>query len=557
MGENRLKIIGGLCMQLTTNGIANRLDWEKQGINLFSFDRDSVTTQTKQSPVWVHFGAGNIFRALPAMVCQRLLESGDMNTGIIVAEGFDYEIIDKVNIPHNNLSVLVTLKSDGNIEKTVVGSVVDSLKLDAGHTDFIRLKEIFASPSLQMTSFTITEKGYKLADSSSDFYPDVKYDIETGYSSPKSYIGKVAALCYHRFITGAHPISLVSMDNCSHNGTMLFNAIHTFAKEWAERGLVDKSFLDYICNPEKVAFPWSMIDKITPRPDTSVQLMLEKSGLENTAPIVTSKNTFVSIFVNAEETEYLVIEDAFPNGRPPLEKGGIILTQKETVDKVEKMKVCTCLNPLHTSISIFGRLLGYKKISECMEDSSLLSLIKQIGYVEGLPVVVDPKILSPKQFIDTVVNIRLTNPFIPDTPERILTDTSQKIPVRFGETIKAYISRSLNVNELEGISITLAGWCRYLLGIDDNGNKFELSPDPLFDDILPLLSDVKLETNYSIADIHKILSPILSNKIIFAIDLYEAGLGETVERHFKKMVKSYGAISEILSQYMKKWESGV
>ena len=73
--------------------------------------------------------------------------------------------------------------------------------------------------------------------------------------------------------------------------------------------------------------------------------LLKKDGLENLDPVITSKKTYVAPFVNAEESQYLVIEDSFPNGRPSLEKGGFIFTDRKTVDKVEKMKVCTCLNP--------------------------------------------------------------------------------------------------------------------------------------------------------------------------------------------------------------------
>ncbi len=68
-----------------------------------------------------------------------------------------------------------------------------------------------------------------------------------------------------------------------------------------------------------------MIDKITPRPDASVEKILNDDGIEGLDPIITSKNTYVAPFVNAEECEYLVIEDAFPNGRPELEKGGVML----------------------------------------------------------------------------------------------------------------------------------------------------------------------------------------------------------------------------------------
>ena len=149
-----------------------------------------------------------------------------------------------------------------------------------------------------------------------------------------------------------------------------------YAKAWTENGKADKGFLEYIENPAHVSFPWSMIDKITPRPDDSVKKMLEEAGFTDTESIVTSKNTYVAPFVNAEEAEYLVIEDAFPNGRPLLEKAGVMFTARDTVEKVERMKVCTCLNPLHTTLAVYGCLLGYTKISEEMKDADLVKLVE-------------------------------------------------------------------------------------------------------------------------------------------------------------------------------------
>ena len=181
-----------------------------------------------------------------------------------------------------------------------------------------------------------------------------------------------------------------------------------------------------------------MIDKITPRPDLGVKDMLEKSRVESMDIITTTKNTYIAPFVNAEEPEYLVIENLFPNGRPPLEEGGVIFTDRETVDKVEKMKVCTCLNPLHTALAIYGCLLGYTAIYEEMKDEQLKKMVEIIGYEEGLPVVINPGIIDPKAFLQEVLEVRLPNPFVPDTPQRIATDTSQKLAIRFGETIKAY-----------------------------------------------------------------------------------------------------------------------
>jgi fructuronate reductase len=504
---------------------------------------------TKSEPIWVHFGAGNIFRAFPAALQQKLLNQGISRKGIIVVEGYDYEIIDRMYRPHDNLSLLVTLKADGSIDKTVIGSLAESLKADSGNeTDFSRLKEIFRAKSLEIVSFTITEKGYSLIRGNGEVLPDVEKDFAEGPVKPNSYIGKIVALCYERYTHGAYPIALVSLDNCSHNGSKLYDAVHAFAVKWTENGRVDQGFLAYIENPKQVSFTWSMIDKITPRPDESVKAMLEKTGFEDTESEITAKQTYVAPFVNAEETQYLVIEDNFPNGRPPLEKAGVIFTDRATVDKVEKMKVCTCLNPLHTALAIYGCLLGYKKISEEMKDADLAKLVEIIGYRESLPVVVDPGIISPKSFIDEVLKARIPNPFMPDTPQRIATDTSQKLPIRFGETIKAYLSSDkLDVKQLKLIPLVLAGWCRYLLGVDDEGNAFDVSPDPMYDTLSQELSGIKLGQKVSY---HEVLQTILSNETVFGVDLYKAGLGDIVENDFTELMAGPGAVRETLKRHL-------
>lgn len=535
-------------MKLNKAGLENRTQWEEAGYQLPMFDRQKVKEATREKPFWIHFGAGNIFRAFQANVMQTLLNAGVMGRGLVVAEGFDYEIIEKMNRPHDDYSILVTLKADGNIEKTVVGSVAESCILDSGNDkEFGRLKEIFRKESLQMASFTITEKGYSLADGKGETLPAVMADFTAGPQRPVSYMGKVTALLYARFLDGEKPIAMVSMDNCSHNGDKLFSAISAFAQKWTENGKAKEGFLAYIHNKEKVSFPWSMIDKITPRPDAGVEKILNKDEIEELQPVITSKNTYVAPFVNAEECEYLVIEDVFPNGRPQLERGGLIFTDRETVDNVEKMKVCTCLNPLHTALAIFGCLLGYTKISDEMEDKQLKKMIEVIGYEEGLPVVVDPGVLNPKEFIDTVLNVRLPNPFMPDTPQRIATDTSQKLAIRFGETIKAYRdSKQRNVADLKMIPLVFAGWLRYLMAVDDKGNVFELSPDPLLDTVCPHVADIKLG---EACDVGCKLKPILENENIFGVNLYEVGMAETVCCYFEELTAGQGAVRSVLEKY--------
>ena len=119
---------------------------------------------------------------------------------------------------------------------------------------------------------------------------------------------------------------------------------------------MEAEFVAYLEDETKVAFPWSMIDKITPRPASEVQAALEASGLTDMAPIVTSRNTYIAPYVNAETPEYLVIEDKFPNGRPALEAAGVYMTDRDTVNNTERMKVTTCLNPLHTALAVYGCL---------------------------------------------------------------------------------------------------------------------------------------------------------------------------------------------------------
>jgi fructuronate reductase len=276
--------------------------------------------------------------------------------------------------------------------------------------------------------------------------------------------------------------------------------------------------------------------------------MLTASGLEDMQGLVTEKNTYVAPFVNAEETQYLAVEDVFPNNRPALEKTGVLFADKQTVDKVEKMKVGTCLNPLHTALAVFGCLLGYKRISDEMKDTDLVKLIEGIGYREGLPVVIDPGIIKPREFIDQVIKVRLPNPFMPDTPQRIAMDSSQKIPVRFGGTLRAYRESGKNLGELKLIPLVFAGWLRYLLGIDDQGKPFEVSPDPLYENLKAGLSGITLGQTGPEQALHGKLQPILCNPSLFGLDLYEAGLGERVEEHFAHMIAGPGAVRKVLSR---------
>ncbi|MDD3832843.1 MAG: mannitol dehydrogenase family protein [Oscillospiraceae bacterium] len=536
-------------LTLNKDSLANKKDWGATGVALPQFDIDKMRLQTKSEPIWVHIGSGNIFRGFIAALQHELLDIGKANTGIVAVEVYDEEIIQKIYKPHDDLSLLVLLNPDGTTDKRIIAGVGESLiGSPENKNDWERLKSIFTCPSLQMVSFTITEKGYSLKTLDGDYLPDVKYDLMKGPSSPRNTMSKALALAYERFKAGGCPIAFVSMDNCSNNGDILRNAMLDIATHWVENNLVEPSFFDYISNLEKVSFPWTMIDKITPRPSEIIRDDLEKTGVAGMDIICTDKKTYIAPFVNAETPQYLVIEDSFPNRRPTLELGGAIFTTRENVKNAERMKVTTCLNPLHTALAIFGCLLGYRLIADEMRDARLHKLVEKIGYNEGMPVVVDPIIIDPMEFIKEVIEKRLPNPFIPDTPQRIATDTSQKIPIRFGETLKFYLNHDeLDIKSLRFIPLVLAGWCRYLMAVDDNGDEMPLSSDPMLEELQQNFITVKLGQP---ATAEGALKPILSSKKLFGLDLYEAGLGEQIEDYFKQMIAGKNAVNETLNKYL-------
>lgn len=178
------------------------------------------------------------------------------------------------------------------------------------------------------------------------------------------------------------------------------------------------------------------------------------------------------------------------------------------------------------------------------EEPVIENMVEVIGYKEGLPVVVNPGILDPKKFIDEVVNVRIPNPFLPDSPQRIATDTSQKLSIRFGETIKAYeASPDLHTEDLKLIPLVYAGWLRYLMGIDDEGREFTPSSDPLLEEARQYVADYEL--SFSPKDLSK-LDALLANEKIFGVNLHAIGMDTLVKQYFAELSSGVGAVAAAL-----------
>ena len=537
-------------MKLTLEGIKNTASFQKAGILLPGYDVAAVSKKAKQAPRWAHFGIGNIFRIFIGGIADGLLEAGVLDRGLTCIETFDYDVVDKIYTPYDNLGLSVILHADGTRTYKVLGSMAEAVKAQSSDpAHWARLKEVFRNKELQLISFTITEKGYALAGSDGIYFPFIQSDIDNGPEKATSAMAVLTAMLYVRYQDSRTPIALVSMDNCSHNGDLLRHSVLTMAREWQKKGYVTEDFLTWLGDETQVSFPWTMIDKITPRPSDAIAADLETLGVEDMAPVITSKRTYIAPFINAEQPQYLVIEDRFPNGRPELEKGfGVYLADRATVNLSERMKVTACLNPVHSATGPVGVVLGEELYAKMLNTNpDMMKMARMVAYDEGLPMVEDPKILSPKAFTDELFTDRFPNEYLGDTNLRLATDTSQGVGVRFGETIKAYMKKYGSAERLTAIPLGIAGWLRYMLGVDDMGNTYELAPDPMVPEIQTALSSVVFGNPASLTDQ---LHPILSNEKVFFIDLYKAGLGEKIEGMFREMIAGKGSTKATIHKYM-------
>lgn len=505
------------------------------------YDVLSLRKQTLSEPKWLAFGAGNIFRAYIARIAQDLVNVGEFDRGINVVQGRDYDMLDTVYAPNDNLSISVTLANDGKFSSELIANIAEVVKMTKQPD---RVKEIFKKPSLQIASYTITEKGYDIYNKKGELQEQVLKDLEQDPCLSSHVMVATVGFLYERYLLKL-PITLLSLDNLSKNGSVLKNAVLTIAKAYVAKKRFPSDFLTYLEDAKFVTYPWTMIDKITPGPDVDVAKYLQNLGIEDLGPFPQAKGAPFAKYVNSEQAEYLAIEDKFANGRPDFSKVAVYLVDKATVDKIETMKVTACLNPLHTALAIYGCLLGYDKIYKEMQDETLVSLVKHLAYDEALPVVEDPLVIEPKAFVNEVINKRFTNPYLPDSPQRIATDTSLKISVRFGKTLKTYLAQGKDLKELTFIPLVLAGWLRYLLAVDDAGKEFKLSLDPALADLQGYLAEQKYDKATSNAKLYE----LLANEKYFGLNLVAHGLADKVLSYFSELCQGQGAVRRTLEKY--------
>ncbi len=533
-------------MQLNYQGLKAKASWKEAGIELPSFDPAELAAKTGSKPRWIHFGPGNLFRGYIAHIAQRMIEAGALDRALFAVETMPSELLDAIWTWHDNLALQVCIHASGKMDKRVIGSVSHLVK-SFDPTGWQELLTLAKEPDMAYVSFTITEKGYQLEGLDGELKPTVKEDIDRGPDSAEPLRDTpviLAAMLVQRYRAGAGPITLMSFDNFSHNGEKLYQSLKTVLTAWQQKGFIDEACCQAILSPDLLSCPNACIDKITPGANPKVAEHLAELGLEDLGMLTDSRGRQGAAFVNTETAEYLVVENRFAGGQTlALDKGSVYLTDKETVDRFERMKVCTCLNPLHTSLAVLGCLLKSPSIAAEMADPDLKRLVQHIGYVEGLPVVVNPGIIDPEAFLAAVLEERFPNPYVPDVPQRIACDTSQKVGIRFGETMLARQAKG-DLSSLKGIPFVIAAWARYLLAVDDEGQSFEPSPDPLLAELQPIAQKAAEHPTEGC------LAPLLSQTSIFRIDLVAAGLAPQIEAHFARMLEGPGSVRRELQSVL-------
>jgi fructuronate reductase len=518
-------------VHLTDDPVTRAADFAAAGISLPDFDQ---TAMAGSAPSWLHIGPGNLFRALHAVLAQGLLDRGALPGGVAVAETLRPKLIHDVYRRHSNRHLCVVAPASGPLDKELIASVASSYVARPDHrADWDALLGLVANPALQMITLSITEKGHgvgPLAD---------RAVVAGGPGTPANAMGVLASLLVARQAAGGVPVAVVSTDNFRHNGDRLRSAVLTVADAWSAGGAVPAGFPGWLRDPSRVAFPLTMIDRITPNPSPAIAAALARQGFEDTELLPLSPGTVVAPFANTEPDWHLVVEDSFPGGRPPLEAVGVRFATRATVEAADEMKVTACLNPIHTALALFGVLLGYDDIATEMADADIAALVRRLGYDEALPVCGNPEVLDPKTFLDEVVERRLPNHNLHDTPQPIAADTSEKLPIRFGATIEKHLRRG---GALVATPLVLAAWLRYLLGVDDRGEPMELSPDPIMPRLRASLEDTVLGavTPGQAAKAARLATCVIG------VDLAASGMEAQVARQFESLAAGPGAVRAAL-----------
>lgn len=413
------------------------------GVAVPTYDRDGITAGI------VHFGVGGFHRAHQAMVVDRLLQRGEAREYGICGVGVleqDRRMATAM-AEQGGLYTLVLKHPDGTRESRVVGSIVEYL-LAVDDPDAV--VEKMAHPDTRIVSLTITEGGYNFDHVTGEFVadePGVAADLR-GDGPPRTVFGLVVEALRRRRDRGLDPFTVMSCDNIQGNGHVARSMFTAYAR------LQDPAFADWM--DEHVAFPNSMVDRITPvTADEDRAWVRDELGIDDAWPVV------------AEPFFQWVLEDAHPAGRPPYEDADVQLV--DDVEPYELMKL-RLLNASHQGLCYFGYLSGYRYAHEATQDPAIATFLRRYMDDEGTPTLHPVPGIDLEDYKSTLIE-RFQNPEVRDTLARLCAESSDRIPKWLLPVVRENLAAGRPVTLSAGI---VASWARYDEGTDESGEPIEI-----------------------------------------------------------------------------------
>jgi mannitol 2-dehydrogenase len=385
-----------------------------------------------------HIGTGHFHRAHQAMYIDLLLNQGLAREwgicGIGVMPG-DWTMRD-VLTDQDGLYTLVLDHPDGSRKAQVIGSIID---YRYAPDDPQAAVELLAAPSTRIISLSITEGGYR--DPDGPAFTLITEALQT------------------RRRRGIAAPTIVSCDNIENNGQIARRAVQANAESR------DPALAQWVA--EHVRFPSSMVDRITPATTLEMAAAVRRDfGVDDRWPVL------------AEPFAAWVLEDDFADGRPPLEKAGVLLVDDVVPYELMKLRM---LNAGHQSLCYFAHLCGFTYVHEAASDPLFAEFLLAYFDSEAIPT------LSPVPGIDlhdysrTLVE-RFANPGVRDTVARLCAYSSDRIPKWLLPVIHDNLAGDGSVRLA---AATVASWARYSEGADEWGEPIEVV-DQLAESLVPI-----------------------------------------------------------------------
>jgi len=398
------------------------------------------------SPAIIHLGVGGFHRAHQAVYLDDLAglggDWGERGVGVLPQD----RAMASALRPQGGLYTLLVRRAQAD-EARVIGSLLDYLFAPEQPEAVLGA---LADASTCIVSMTITEGGYNVNETTGVFdaaNEAVQADLRRP-GSPATVFGYLTEALDRRRRAGIPPFTVLSCDNVQGNGHVTQTALVSFAR------LRDDSLADWI--ERHVAFPNSMVDRITPQTtDAERELVTREFGIADRWPVVT------------EPFRQWVVEDVFSGGRPALEEVGVQMVQD--VHPYETMKL-RLLNASHSSMGYLGAVAGYRTIDAVMADPHFRTFIERQMREEVEPLLPPVPGVDLDAYQRTLIE-RFSNPKIRDQVARVCQDGSARVP----KFLLPALHAALNAGRPHRwLTLGLAGWLRYLAGVDDQGERIAL-----------------------------------------------------------------------------------